>query len=96
MASAVAHHQPRLDPLDDLETLLLAYAGVLLGGDGRGAGLLRKRVDGRYHTERCQIGMWVRDGDSLRGGQPCSDRCESVRETIQAGERWLKAREAAR
>lgn len=95
MVAAMAH-QPALDPHDDVETLLLAYAGVLLGGDGRGAGLLRKRVDGRYHTAGCPVGQFYRPEDRLTNGSPCSDRCESAREALNAAERWMLAREARR
>lgn len=95
MAAAVSR-QPALlaDPLAEAEALLLAYAGVLLGGDGRGAGLLRKRVDGRFHTAGCPIGQFLRPDDRLTNGSPCSDRCDSVREAIDAAEQWLKSREA--
>lgn len=86
-------YQPRVDPLDEAEALVLAFAGVLLGNDGRGAGLLTKRVNGRFHTRGCQVGMWLRPG---RGPEGCSDRCESAREALDAATRWLRAREAVR
>lgn len=88
-------HQPTLDPLEEAETRLLAFCGVLLGGDGCGAGLLRKRVDGRYHTAGCPVGQFYRPEDRLTGGSPCSDRCNSAREAITAYEVWSQARREA-
>lgn len=60
----------------------LASAIMALGGDGaKRKGLLSRWVDGELHlSERwCPIGMWVVNGDSLRGGQPCSTRCSEAR-----------------
>lgn len=89
MVAALAH-QPRLDLLDEAESVILGLSAVLLGGDDRGAGLLRKRVDDRFHTARCPIGQYLTPG---LGGDPCSDRCIAAREALDAATRWLRARE---
>lgn len=100
MVAAVAQ-QPMLDPLDeaDAEDIILAFCAVLLGDRGtdpKDRGLMSQIIAGRQHIERCQRGMWIQAGDSLRGGQPCSTRCLNAQVTLDAAARWLKAREATR
>lgn len=89
MTAAAPSRGPR-GGVDSVEALLLAYAGCLLGGDGHGAGLLRRRVDGRFHTAGCPIGAYLRPDDRLTNGSPCSDRCATIRATITRAEVWLK------
>ena len=82
------------------EAVILDLCCVLLGGKGSplgtsDRGLLRRAVNGTRHLESCQIGMYVQAGDSMRGGQPCSDRCRLAREAASRGGQWLKAHERA-
>lgn len=78
------------------ETLTAALAAVsalmtVLAGDGRkDRGLLAKRHEGTVHLRECNIGMWLVAGDSLRGGQPCSQRCRAAHEALRLGETFLR------
>lgn len=71
------------------ETLAAALSAVgalmtVLAGDGRkDRGLLAKRHEGTVHLRECNIGMWLVAGDSLRGGQPCSQRCRAAHEAMR-------------
>ena len=75
------------------ETVILLLCATLLGEDGRGAGLLSRRVDGRFHTARCQIGQWRTPGGPRPAGDPCSARCEQARDALNQASRWLRAHE---
>ena len=79
--------------MNDAEPVVLALCGTLLGGDGHGAGLLSRRHDGRFHTARCPIGMYLRETDRLTNGSPCSDRCEQARTAIRQAGAWLREHE---
>ena len=81
---------PFADPVPTAEDVILALAAGYYGQDGNGAGLLVKRR-GAMHVARCMQGLWVAEGDSLRGGQPCSDRCQQVATAIRLASAWLKA-----
>lgn len=78
------------------ETLAAAFAAVgalmtVLAGDGRrDRGLLAKRHEGTVHLRECNVGMWLVAGDSLRGGQPCSQRCLAAHEALRLGEAFLR------
>ena len=73
----------------------LAAVGALmtvLAGDGRrDRGLLAKRHEGTAHLRECNVGMWLVAGDSLRGGQPCSQRCQAAHEALRLGAVFLQA-----
>ena len=72
---------------------LLAVGALMtvLAGDGRkDRGLLAKRHEGTVHLRECNIGMWLVAGDSLRGGQPCSQRCRAAHEALRLGETFLR------
>lgn len=82
------------------EIVILDLCRVLLGepkrdkhGKRKDYGLMNHIVNGEQHIRSCQIGMYIEAGDSLRGGQPCSDRCQRVRDAIDMAEIWLKAHE---
>lgn len=69
--------------------LMLLYALI---GDGRKDHGLRTRVyRGTRHIPTCMVGYCVREGDSQRGGQPCSERCVEVQQAIDAATAWLYA-----
>ena len=79
------------------ETLQAGLAAVgalmtVLAGDGRkDRGLLAKRHEGTVHLRECNIGMWLVAGDSLRGGQPCSQRCRAAHEAMRMAGVFLQA-----
>lgn len=84
------------DPMIEAEAAILALVGVLLGDGRKDLGLMARTIRGVRHVESCQIGMYIRDGDSLRGGQPCSARCADARAALSLAAGWLRAREGTR
>lgn len=75
------------------EIVILELCRVLLG-DPQDKGLMPRMVQGERHLKMCAIGQYLEAGDSLRGGQPCSDRCQRVHDAIDMAGIWLKAHEA--
>lgn len=80
------------------EVVILELCRILLGdpkrdkhGKRRDYGLMHHIVNGEQHIRACQIGMYIEAGDSLRGGQPCSDRCQHAHDAIDLAGTWLKA-----
>ena len=77
--------------MNDYERSVLASLVIVLLGDDKKRGLLPRWIDGGYHLERCQIGMYLAPGDGQRGGQPCSPRCREAREAALDGLELLEA-----
>lgn len=82
---------------DDTLRAGLAAVGALmvaLAGDPKrktDRGQLSRVIAGRRHLWSCNHGMWLQAGDSLRGGQPCSERCVQAHEALRLGAVFLQA-----
>ena len=84
------------------ETVVLVLCRVLLGGGERDKhgklkdrGLMNHFVNGTRHLQSCQIGMYIEADDCMRGGQPCSDRCQRAHDAISMAGQGLKAHEGS-
>lgn len=75
------------------ETIVLTLCRTIIGDGRKDRGLMTQIKHGQQHIPTCQVGQYIAEGDSLRGGQPCSQRCQDAREALRAASRWLKAHE---
>lgn len=82
---------PRTETLQAGLEAVGALMTVLAGDGRRDRGLLAKRHEGTVHLRECNVGMWLVAGDSLRGGQPCSQRCRAAHEALRLGAAFLLA-----
>lgn len=74
------------------QEVIVTLLTVLFGDrrkDPPDRGLVNHLVDGRPHTPGCPYGQWLRPGDSLLGGSPCSDRCLRAWEALRQAITWL-------
>ncbi len=77
------------DGLTAVGALMVALAGDPKRKTDRGQ--LSRVIAGRRHLWSCNYGMWLQAGDSLRGGQPCSERCVQAHEALRLGAVFLQA-----
>lgn len=88
--------QLRLTP-PDAESVIAELVRVLLGRHpdlGKwDRGLMSLMIGGEQHVPKCPKGQYLVAGDSLRGGQPCSDRCVLAWAAIGLAAEWFRARE---
>lgn len=93
MTAAAAARLQRVERGTSAEDVVLALCAVLLGNGKSDKGLMTRMAYGGRHLKMCQIGMYIQEGDSQRGGQPCSDRCQRAHDAIALAADWLRANE---
>lgn len=94
MNAASATRATAAPPAACQEDAVEVIAGLLLVmiGDGKkDHGQMSHRTAGGWHLESCQRGMCIQAGDSLRGGQPCSKRCQTAQIAAEFAVAWLLA-----
>jgi hypothetical protein len=80
----------------DTELVMLGALYVLVGDGAKDRGLMTRIVAGEQHAPTCMRGLWVEMGDSLRGGQPCSERCLTAQMVVGWLRTWIWEHRAPR